>query len=566
MVDTISETHSQVEDSIIEAAQRPPNEREPALHEIYERFGGRGGPYPKSLLRQMLAQVLRGMAASQSDGEVLQDKNYRQIARQMLDDIWAHEECYRLAYWQGIFYQWKEAHWEEYEPKELESQLYDWLDGRQIDTGEQVITCSPGQTMVTEVREALTSFVIRKHSGVVSWIGKPVARNILSCSNGLLDVKTGKLYPHTPRYFNLSSCAAPWEPEKVDFDNSSWMQFLNSVITDDRTQIDMLQEAMGYSLLSDTNQQKAFMLVGPRRCGKGTVTRVLSALVGGLLSSVPTSRFGSEFGLQNAIGKNIILLPDVRIDKNTKHGPLTETILSITGEDPQSISRKFKPDWNGILSNKIWAASNSIPKFRDEDGVLASRFLFVQFNVSFFGREDTSLYNRLLDELSLILAWAVKGWQRLHHRGYFDESPTSKALSVQAVARMDPVGTFVSETFEMVAEHSILKDHVWLSFFNFAHEHNMGSFTKAGFMRLLMGKDYAGVKASRVTSYDDAGKPAVDHEGNAVRIHVIKGIRFKEGLEPTREQLREWHDDYMATLPDDDAEQAEKVVEFKGKR
>ena len=41
-----------------------------------------------------------------------------------------------------------------------------------------------------------------------------------------------------------------------------------------------LQEIVGYCLTSDTSQQKAFLIVGPLRSGKGTIVRVLEHLVG----------------------------------------------------------------------------------------------------------------------------------------------------------------------------------------------------------------------------------------------------------------------------------------------
>ncbi|MCZ6737546.1 MAG: hypothetical protein O7B77_06175, partial [Actinobacteria bacterium] len=36
----------------------------------------------------------------------------------------------------------------------------------------------------------------------------------------------------------------------------------------------------GYALTQDTRQQKLFLIVGPKRSGKGTIARVLTAMVG----------------------------------------------------------------------------------------------------------------------------------------------------------------------------------------------------------------------------------------------------------------------------------------------
>ena len=41
-----------------------------------------------------------------------------------------------------------------------------------------------------------------------------------------------------------------------------------------------LQEWFGYLLTPDTRQQKILMMVGPKRSGRGTIARVLKAMVG----------------------------------------------------------------------------------------------------------------------------------------------------------------------------------------------------------------------------------------------------------------------------------------------
>ena len=63
----------------------------------------------------------------------------------------------------------------------------------------------------------------------------------------------------------------------------------------------------GYLLLPITHLQKMFMLIGPKRSGKGTITRVLSAVVG--RSNVAGSTLGSlttPFGLQPLLNNLVI--------------------------------------------------------------------------------------------------------------------------------------------------------------------------------------------------------------------------------------------------------------------
>jgi putative DNA primase/helicase len=47
-------------------------------------------------------------------------------------------------------------------------------------------------------------------------------------------------------------------------------------LADDVEAIETLQEWCGYCLTTDTRQQKIFLVVGPKRSGKGTIARVLT--------------------------------------------------------------------------------------------------------------------------------------------------------------------------------------------------------------------------------------------------------------------------------------------------
>jgi hypothetical protein len=67
--------------------------------------------------------------------------------------------------------------------------------------------------------------------------------------------------------------AAAEKPER-------WLRFLDEAMPGDPTAHQVLQEWVGYILSERTDLQKVLMLIGPTRCGKGTIDRLLRALVG----------------------------------------------------------------------------------------------------------------------------------------------------------------------------------------------------------------------------------------------------------------------------------------------
>lgn len=180
---------------------------------------------------------------------------------------------------------------------------------------------------------------------------------------------------------------------------SHWLKFLHTLWPDGASTA-ALQEIFGYLLIPDTSQQKIFMLVGPPRSGKGTIARVLAALVGHANVCAPTlNSLGDSFGLQALIGKQLAIVSDMRLGKRTDHAAVTENLLRISGEDMVTANRKYKDEWHGRLAARFFIMTNLTPRFADASGALASRFVPLVMQESFLGREEPRLLDDLLAEL-----------------------------------------------------------------------------------------------------------------------------------------------------------------------
>jgi putative DNA primase/helicase len=128
------------------------------------------------------------------------------------------------------------------------------------------------------------------------------------------------------------------------------LDFLLQLWPNDPQSISSLQEIFGYCLTGDTRQQKAFLLVGPRRSGKGTIARILARLIGADNTVAPTlAGIGTNFGIAPLIGKRVAIISDARLGGRADQQAIAERILSITGEDAITIDRNFSPAWTGQL-------------------------------------------------------------------------------------------------------------------------------------------------------------------------------------------------------------------------
>ena len=109
------------------------------------------------------------------------------------------------------------------------------------------------------------------------------------------------------------------------------------------------------------------------------------------------------FGLAPLIDKPVAILPDARLSGRPDNAAITECLLSISGEDDQTVDRKHLPAWTGRLPTRFVLISNELPRLRDASGALASRLILLRFTRSFYGREDVGLFDRLSRELPGIL-------------------------------------------------------------------------------------------------------------------------------------------------------------------
>jgi putative DNA primase/helicase len=249
---------------------------------------------------------------------------------------------------------------------------------------------------------------------------------------------------HTPAYFSVNAVDYPYDPAARE--PTAWLTLLHSLWPRDAESIETLQELFGLLLTPNTMHQKAFLLVGPKRSGKGTIARVLSGVLGRENVAGPTlSSLAQNFGLAPLIGKPLAIISDARLGGRTDVQVVVERLLSITGEDWLSVDRKFMPAWNGQLPTRFLILSNELPKLGDASGAIASRFIVLRLIQSFYGREDLSLTQKLLAEAPGILLWAMAGRERLAARGHFRKPATARQAVEELSDLASPVGAFIRD-------------------------------------------------------------------------------------------------------------------------
>lgn len=199
------------------------------------------------------------------------------------------------------FYVWTRTHYERISHEEIRAAVYKFLHGAYRRTkNDEVVPFDPTRREVANVMEALAAET--QLPGAISapvWLDakpRPMASELIVCTNGLLHLPTRQVLPHTPALFTLNAIDYAYDPDAAA--PKEWLRFLQTVWREDSEAVNTLQEMFGLLLTGDTRHQKAFLIVGPKRSGKGTIARVLTAILGPPNVTGPTlSGLAQNFGL-----------------------------------------------------------------------------------------------------------------------------------------------------------------------------------------------------------------------------------------------------------------------------
>jgi putative DNA primase/helicase len=289
-----------------------------------------------------------------------------------------------------------------------------------------------------------------------------MVEQVVAVQNGLLYVPTRKVVDHTPRF---------WSPNVLEFKyNRSaraprFERFLEEVWPEDKSAREALLQLFGLCLTDETRYQKMFMFVGPPRGGRGTIGRVLKGLIGEAnYVGANLGSFGEQFGMQSWIGKKVAVFSDARLDglRREKLSTITERLLKITGEDDQDIPRKFLGTWQGVLKARVIIFSNELLRFMDESGALAGRIISWRMRVSFRGREDLQLTEKLLAERAGIMNLSLDALDRLRAERQFAQPTSGEEMSEEMGELNADVATFVADRCVLDTDRKVLLNTLYL--------------------------------------------------------------------------------------------------------
>ncbi len=310
-------------------------------------------------------------------------------------------------------------------------------------TLEKLIT----QQKLKGICGALTGIVERKDAFKAKGQFIHVANGILRFTDGG-EVKFGQFAPED---YSRNQSPIAYDP------TAECPRFLNELICPaiSLEDADLIQRWVGLALLGYNLPQRFLVLEGTPAGGKGTLVRIIHALVGAQnCCQLRTTQLDSRFELYRYIGKTLLIGPDVPRDYFSRDS--ASMVKALVGGDPLSGEAKgLNKDFQMLGTFNLVVTCNSRLRIRLEDdaGAWRRRLLIVRYEKPPVAKRVPDFDKVLLrEEGSGILRWGIEGFVKLQaemaEEGDFRLTPVQQERIDSLLQESDSLRVFVSTIVE----------------------------------------------------------------------------------------------------------------------
>lgn len=309
----------------------------------------------------------------------------------------------------------------------------------------------------------------------------------INVKNGLLDIRTKEIIPHSPDYFIINKLNVEYNPDEI---NENIDKLLVTLSDGNSNTINLLTQMIGYVLTPDCRYQKSFILLGNGSNGKSLFLDVVRNLIGDSnCSSLALEDLSEKFRIAEICDKLL------NIGDDSGHGLLNNTAIfkKLVSGDSITIERKNQQPFKFINTAKMIFAANTLPPTTDKSNGFFRRCVIINFNHVFTPGDadyDPNIIYKVTTESakSRLLNIALAGLDKLIANNKFEETDESeKALKQYAENNNNVLVWFENINREFFTDADAYSSYVFYCTSNNYRPVNIGKF-KLEYDRLKLTK------------------------------------------------------------------------------
>lgn len=362
---------------------------------------------------------------------------------------------------------------------------------------------------------------------------------LLSCTNGIVDLSTGRLRSGKPEDRITMTTNGFYDPDATC---PRWERFLNEVFQGDTDLVRYIQKALGYSITGDMREQVVFIGHGVGSNGKSVFFSTIREALGDYGYDAPFSLFARSQQVQSASNDLAALefrrfVVSCEVLSSTRINELR--LKKLSGGDKETARFLYREFFTFQPHCKIWLFVNHKPVVNDDSYGFWRRVRLIPFTRIFNEQEqDKQLIETLRGELPGILAWLVRGCLLWQKEGL---SPTPSCVTEATKAyqeESDALAAFINERCEVAPDTNTKASELWKAYQAWANEQGydkkemLGSKTfymkmEERFAKKIMrnGKFYTGI----ALSCDGSSTPFEASVTDQGSFHVTSPIHTRVG-------------------------------------
>lgn len=266
--------------------------------------------------------------------------------------------------------------------------------------------------------------------------------NFLNC---VVNARDGAIYDKSLDFCFTNFVNADY-PNKFSYNENNFEKFMGKITGGNPFLYDRLQEVFGY-VLSDIRDLKIILyFIGPKDSGKSVVINLLEELVGKqFTTNLSLHDLNEKFRLGKLYKKKLNCCGETG-EINLKR---TDIIKAVSGNDTILAEEKNISPFSFTNEAALLFAGNDLPKIvgLDKTRAFTDRLIIVPFNFpTEKSKQDLDLVNKLIEEKSYIVKWAVEGLTRLIKKNYiFTNCEEVEKIYSDYLRVNNSVQTFIDE-------------------------------------------------------------------------------------------------------------------------